>query len=571
MYENVIVSYQKMHRNWLTDIIGLAILFTLFYSLWLGSYPLFTPDEGRYSEVAREMIVSHDYITPRVNGVAFLDKPILYYWLQAIAIHLFGLKEWALRLFPALIGIFGCLITYLCGRQLFDRRTGLLSAVILATSPLYFVGAHYADLNLEVAVFISCSLLFFITGIKLTHSLRSLSLFAAYLFASLAFLTKGLIGLAFPCMITGSFILLLWRFELLKKVHLLKGLLFFCILVGPWYVLVQKANPEFLHYFFVTQQIGRFLSADSFNNKTPFWFYAPIVFIGFFPWVIFLAQSLFYHLRNIYQSRHDYLTELFLLLWLGMTFIFFSIPQSKTIGYIFPLFPALALLVGSYLTRQWEKAKQFNIYLSIVCLILLSSLFTFLLLMLPIYKWLALPPEFMPFLKKIALILMSNAVIACFLIKKETLLPLYALCTLCSTLFLLTLTVGATHLNQSSAKPLALHLKTLLQPQDEVVNYFKYYQDIPLYLEKKITIVANWNAPDIATKDNWMRELWYGMQFQKTDDWLINENTFWERWKSNKRLFVFVNANYFNQFKSHKNHYFYIGKYKDIILVSNQP
>jgi 4-amino-4-deoxy-L-arabinose transferase-like glycosyltransferase len=123
----------KMQASWFTDIIFLTSCLLLFYFLWLGSYPLFTPDEARYSEVAREMVMTGDYITPRVNGVAFLDKPILYYWLQSAAIHLFGINEWALRFFPALLGVIGCLITYICGRLLFNRRTGWLASLLLST------------------------------------------------------------------------------------------------------------------------------------------------------------------------------------------------------------------------------------------------------------------------------------------------------------------------------------------------------------------------------------------------------------------------------------------------------
>src|SRR5476651_843718 len=108
-------------RSYLSDIFLLAVVFTAFYVLWLGSYPLFNPDEGRYSEVAREMVATGDYVTPRVNGVAFLDKPVLYYWLQAVSIHLFGVKEWALRFFPALFAVMGCLLTYAAGRLAFDR------------------------------------------------------------------------------------------------------------------------------------------------------------------------------------------------------------------------------------------------------------------------------------------------------------------------------------------------------------------------------------------------------------------------------------------------------------------
>lgn len=490
-------------QNWLSDLFGLTILFVIFYFLWLGSYPLFTPDEGRYSEVAREMIATHDYITPRVNGVVFLDKPILYYWLQAASMHLFFVKEWALRLFPALFGILGCLVTYICGRQLFDRRTGLISSVILATSPLYFGAAHYANLDLEVAVLIACSLLFFITA---AQTARYSLFIVAYFFASLAFLTKGLIGLVFPIMIVGAWMILTWRFSLLKKARIIEGLLLFAVIVTPWYAAVQMANPEFLHFFFVTQQFTRFMSAAEFNCQTPFWFYVPVVLAGFLPWTFFIFQALRQHTKNIMRAKQQHATQLFLLLWLVLIFVFFSIPRSKTIGYILPIFPALALLVGNYLSLLIERKKSYSIFLSF---------------------------------------------------------------TACSILALLALVYNAERLNFTTAKPLVKQLQTVIKPGDEVVNYFKFYQDVPLYLGQRITLVTNWNNPSISQKDNWVRELWYGMAYQNTSDWLINEDIFWQRWNSNKRMYVFLNQNYLMQFQSHTKHYIEIGRYNDILLLSN--
>lgn len=560
------LTSSTFYRDWLIDLATLTVVLLIFYTFWLGSYPLFTPDEGRYSEIAREMVATGDFITPRVNGIAFFDKPILYYWLQAIAIYLFGVKEWALRLFPALLGILGCLSTYVCGRFLFDRRTALLSAIILSTTPLYFACAHYADLDLEVAVFISCSLLFFITATQLTSSLRHYFLYAAYLSAAFAFLTKGLIGIAFPGMIVGCWILLLNRWSILTKIHLLTGLLLFAAVVVPWYVFVEKANPGFLHYFFVTQQVTRFLSTGEFNNKTPIWFYLPIVLAGFFPWTIFLFQALYKQIRRVWQTPQQHANELFLLLWIMIIFGFFSIPHSKIIGYILPIFPALALLVGHYLSSIWETASRFAIFLFIACSILLASI----LLVLPHYQWIDLATSLTPFLKAIAFIFIISAVSAVILLKQKNRQAFFILCTTCNVIFLLLLLASAPHLNQNSAKSLVQELKPIIKPQDEVITYFKYYQDVPLYLGQLVVIAANWQAPDIAYKDNWQRELWYGMPFQKTDQ-LINEDEFWKRWDSDNRVFVFLNDNYFNQFKLRAKSYFFLGKSNDIILLSNKP
>ncbi len=490
------------HRNFLTDLLGLAICFGCIYFLWLANHPLFVPDEGRYSEIAREMLASGDYVTPRLDGVAFLDKPALYYWLQAAAMRLFGVNEWAIRFWPVCFGIGGTLAIYIAGRSCFDRRTGLLAALMLATSPLYFGAAHYANLDLEVATFISFSLYAILAGLHapLATARRQGLFLLAFVFAGLAFLTKGLIGLAFPLLITGCFILLTHQWRILKELRwtLLCGALIFLAIVTPWYWQAQRANPEFLHFFFVTQQFTRFLSNASFNNQVPFWFYIPIVLLGLLPWTVFLPQALWRAWRSDSQN-------IFLLLWAGIVFVFFSIPHSKTIGYILPVLPPLVLLLSRHL------ALRFNHRIIIVC-------------------------------------------------------ALFAIAVA------LTAAAAAKHINPKSLKPLALTIKSQLQPTDEIVTFYKYYQDVPLYLQHKVTIVADWQAADIAEHDNWLRELWYCMPFQDTSSWLISENTFWQRWQRNDhRLFVIMDkgryADFMHKAGASVKHQ---GEYHGVVWVSNR-
>lgn len=497
--------------SWILDIAGLGLVFGIFYTLLLGHYPLFIPDEGRYSEVAREMLATGDFITPRVNGVAFLDKPALYYWLQALGMHWFGVNEWGIRFFPAMLGVAGSLVTYATGRTLYNRLTGLLAGIILILTPLYFGGAHYADLNMEVAVFISCTLLAFLSGINSSGKTRTSLLIASYFLAACAFLTKGLIGIAFPAMIAGTWIILTWQWSLLKRIHLISGLILFTVLVLPWYLLVQQANPGFFHYFFVTQQVTRFLSAGTFNNPSPVWFYLPVILVGFLPWTLFLAyhgvKNILAVMRQTLEITHDEKKQinLFLGLWIVIVTIFFSIPKAKTVGYIFPVFPPLALLTAKLIADHWQHYK----------------------------------------------------------------IAFYT-ATISTIIFLTGVLIIAPTVNDHSTKLLAMQLKPVLQPGDEVANYNKFYQDLPIYLEKRMTLVADWQSPEIAKHDNWMRELWFGMPFQDTSSWLINENTFWQRWNDTQhRVFVFLKKDDFNEFKSHARYYFYLGMDNDVILLSN--
>lgn len=554
------------NRNWYLDLLIISILLGVFYFLWIGSYALFTPDEGRYSEVAREMVTTGDFITPRLNGVVFLDKPILYYWLQASAIKLFGIKEWALRLWPALIGILGALVTYTTGRILFNRRTGFLSAGILATCPLYYGAAHYANLDLEVAVFVASSLMCFIGAVKTQCSRLFI---AAYVFAGLAALTKGLIGIAFPMMIIGSWILLLNRWSILKKMHLVLGLFIFAVISVPWYILAQKATPAFFEFFFLKQQISRFLTHDYFNNQTVAWFYAPIVIAGSAPWCVFIFQSLGTHLKNIWRNRQENNAELFIILWLVIVFTFFSIPKSKTIGYILPIFPALALLIGSYLDKVLDAKKSWGFWggilvFMVVCAI--SPVFYFL------FPKLVVPEDLilLPYIKLGTLLFFISSLITFYLLIKNKVHQQIGVLFGTALIFSLILISSCGDVNQKTVKPLTTQLKSILKPEDEVMTYFRYYQDLPIYLERRITIVADWTAPDIALNDNWARELWYGMSFQDTKDWLINEETFWQRWNSNKRVFVFTDSDYYSNMKCRsKGPIYQVGQYNQIVLLSN--
>jgi 4-amino-4-deoxy-L-arabinose transferase-like glycosyltransferase len=565
------IETQENTRYWWRDIAKLGLIIGLFYVLWMGSYALFIPDEGRYSEVAREMVVSGDYITPRSNGVAFLDKPVLYYWLQASAIKVFGVSEWSLRLWPVLFGILGTLVLYGTGRLLYGRRTGFLAAIILATSPLYYGASHYANLDLEVASLVADSLLCFLAAVQGNVSPRRKEylLYAAYTFAGAAALTKGLIGIVFPAMIIGSWIMLLNRWQLLAKMRLLSGLGLFLLLTVPWYVLVQKANPEFLHFFFVTQQVSRFLTTQEFNSKAPLWFYLPIVLAGFFPWSAFLVQSLVQKSKRIWQNRQRNATDLFLLLWLFIVFIFFSIPHSKTVGYILPIFPVMALLVGSYMGEWWQEPRQ-RFFSSAIVFILFAIGIAGLFFMAPHLPLFDVPASYYTVLRNMAIVLLSAAVAVGVATRKMNSTALISILAVTAATTLLIFISSVAIIDQKGSKPIAMEIKSRIKPGDEVVTFYRYFQDLPLFLENKVSIVADWKAPDIAYKDNWLREMWYGMVFQDTSQWLINDTVFWQRWHSDKRLYVVTDADYYQSLKTQTTVY-KISQYNDKVLLTNHP
>ena len=178
-------KFLKTHGLFLILLLGYMVV----YFFYLGHRPLNVPDEGRYPEVAREMLKYGQWITPKVNGVPFLDKPPLYYWFEACSMGLLGVTRWAIRLPIALFAMMGLIITYLTGFVLYNRRTALYSTLCLGSSVLYFGAAHYANLDLEVAVWVYLALCCFLLSQNPNTSHRYTYLTVAYLSAALGFLT----------------------------------------------------------------------------------------------------------------------------------------------------------------------------------------------------------------------------------------------------------------------------------------------------------------------------------------------------------------------------------------------
>lgn len=218
----------------------------------LGSRPLSAPDEGRYMEIPREMALQEDYVTPRLNGVKYFEKPPLMYWLTSLSIKIFGVNEWAGRAWPALLGLLGCLVVYAFGTRFFSRKVGVVSALVLASNILFYAHSRLMILDMGVTFFISLSLLSFLWATQ-TLDRREQSWALAIFFSSAACstLTKGLIGMAIP----GS-IILLWvaftrNLEALKLAFKPWGIILFLLIAAPWHILASVHNPEFPEFYFI--------------------------------------------------------------------------------------------------------------------------------------------------------------------------------------------------------------------------------------------------------------------------------------------------------------------------------
>ena len=407
---------------------------------------LMLPDEGRYVGVAWEMMRSGDWLVPTLNGLPYFHKPPLFYWITAASMSLFGLNEWAARAAPLLGAWIGALSLYFFVRRWTDRRTANLTLVALLAQPLFFGGAQFANLDMLVAGCITATI------VLLAHAAlcveRGLpcrtALGAAYAAAAFGVLAKGLIGLVIPALAVGAWLLVRRRWRVLLALLWWPGVMLFLIVAAPWFVAMQLRFADFFHYFFVVQHFQRF-AAGGFNNVQPFWFYVAVLIASSLPWLPWLSRL---PIRRRYLSDPERgPVRLLMLLWVLVVAVFFSLPRSKLVGYIFPAVPPLAfLLAEGFALMASPSARSRNLWaLSTGAAAALG---------IGVVIWLSVVPA-------------------------------------------------------RSSQEVALALKAHRGPGDAVVMLNEYLFDVPFYAElgAPVKVVDDWASGEIQHRDNWRKEL----------------------------------------------------------------
>lgn len=306
----------------------------------LGVPGLMDPDEGRYAEIAREMWVSADWITPHLNQVKYLEKPPLVYWLTSLSLAALGKTETAARLVPALCALGGTLAVYGFGRVMFNPQAALMAAAVLLTSVGYVIMGRLLTLDMPLTCFLTL-------GVGLAYLALSRDRRAylpwAYLSLALALLTKGLVALVLPGLIFGAWALARRDWQILLRLWDFRGSLILLLVGLPWFVLVSIDNPEFLKYFFFQEHVERYLTSYSHHGE-PGYYFVGILTVGLLPWTFLLPWGLGQGLSP--KSPIDRQDTLFLGLWAGVVLLFFSLSRAKLAPYILPALPPLALLLG---------------------------------------------------------------------------------------------------------------------------------------------------------------------------------------------------------------------------------
>jgi 4-amino-4-deoxy-L-arabinose transferase-like glycosyltransferase len=342
----------------------------LLYLPRLGTAALWEPDEGRYAEIAREMAVSGDYVTPRDDWVRYFEKPPLVYWAAAASIKLLGRNETAVRLPIALASIAQIAMVQVLAESMFGAWAGAGAALCLGLSPLFFGFSRFLTLDPVLAMFVTAALGCIYAAVRepnLQAGRKWLYLAAAC--AALGTLTKGPVALVLTAGTGLLYLLVQGRSRELVLVPWLRCALITAAIDVPWFAAVSWRNPGFLKFFFVHEHLERYTTST--EHAWGPWFFFAVVIAGMWPWICFVPLAL----REMYAgfldrsaiSKAEAETQLaahhqaalrFAGIWFVLVFVFFSIPRSKLGSYILPALPAAAILAGYGLSRLGDIDRR---------------------------------------------------------------------------------------------------------------------------------------------------------------------------------------------------------------------
>jgi len=367
------------------SVLTIACIFFLFFGL--NFYPLMDVDETRYAVMARDLMKSCDFNSLMLNGLPFLEKPPLYFWLVGGSIKLFGgFSSFAVRFPIALISTFLIFLTYYVGKRILSRKFGLISALILLTSIFFLILSHIAILDMVLTVFMTSA----IYSALFTHFCQDKNKkyywWYFYLFMGLGFLAKGLLALIIPIIIVFIYNLTTKSVkEIFKPINFLPGILIFLAIIMPWhYMMYKEYGSRFIKEYFLIHHFARLMGSEVLGRERPFWYFIPVFILSFLPWSLsfigFLGDGLkklkikFQVTEGNFLNKTTKLFEaktneqkmlLFCSIYFIAVFLIFSSSGTKLPTYILPAFPAAAFLTGYYWWTADEKQEhERGIYVS---------------------------------------------------------------------------------------------------------------------------------------------------------------------------------------------------------------
>jgi 4-amino-4-deoxy-L-arabinose transferase-like glycosyltransferase len=492
---------------------------------------LIRPDEGRYAEIPREMVVSGDWTTPRLNDLKYFEKPPLQYWATAVAYEVFGEHQWTSRLWTALTGFAGLLLAWFAGTRLFGREAGIYAALLLGSSMLYAMMAHINTLDMGVTFFVTLGIFSLIIGQKEEHATQRRNwMLLAWAALALAVLSKGLMGLILPGAALFWYSVFNRDITVWKRMHWVSGIVVFLLIAVPWFVLVIKANPEFFDRFFIYEHYTRFTTKVH-GRYQPWYYFVPILLLGMLPWTLLMFDALLRTWRGSVQKVKAFSPDRFLLVWVVFIYLFFSVSGSKLPSYLLPMFPALALLMGKQLAEM-DARRLFWLIVPVLAVVAL------LLAIIPYAaeKSADTPLQHQMYGDYALWLVVATAIwligvgVALWLLRRENKMVAVIVLALSSLIAGQLATSGYnTIARERSSYLLADAIRPLIKPDVPFYSVLCYEQTLPFYLKRTFTLVDFQDEMDFGIK-------------QEPERWVPSVEQLAKRWSAQAEAYAIVQA-----------------------------
>lgn len=352
------VLNKETPKDYMTLLFGIVILILTIYLIPINLRDLWQPDETRYAEISREMLLRGDWVVPHLLDLRYFEKPVGGYWLNNIAMWVFGENNFSVRLASSASTLVTSLIIFSFAKSLWQStRNALISVVVYLSMFLVFSVGTYSVLDPALTLWLTAAMVAGYQALNLSNSRHKFLAFIIFgLCCGMGFLTKGFLALVVPVIIFIPYVLLNKKF--LKLLYYSPVILVSALLISlPWVLAIHAKEPDYWHYFFWVEHIQRFAKEDA-QHKAPIWYYIPTLFLAVLPWTGLLIGML----RDIFRKDSHYPAKIFLLCWAIMPFLFFSIAKGKLVTYILPCMPPIALLICAFmLTNQQARNTQENL------------------------------------------------------------------------------------------------------------------------------------------------------------------------------------------------------------------
>lgn len=479
----------------------------------LGNRPFATPDEGRYVEIPREMVETGDWITPRLNGVKYFEKPALFYWMQATAIKMFGINEFSMRLWVAILAALTVIGVYRFVRYFESEHAAFFAGSILISSALFYALSRLIILDMPLTCFTALAMLSFFYAFHQDGLKRRFGFYGFAVCLALGVLTKGIVTLAIAGPVIVAWLSFNKQWGNLRPFYPFTAALILLLIAAPWHILASFANHDFVHKYFIVEHFERYTTTVHMRYQ-PVWYFVPIFLVGLLPWTLNL-----FHAQNLKRDVYDpYDIKSFLWIWLVWVIGFFSISNSKLIPYILPAFPPAAILLGRFFYDLYQENVELGVlkYLSAGFYGLVGIVG----IALPCY----VPDLFqdhetlIPYVYVLGgVFIMLGIVVALIRQNRHYIYSQYLL----AIVVIVMVNVAAPEAQKTSVKPIAEYINNSLEKR-RVVSFRTYFQDLPVYTHQRV-IVAEASG-----------ELEFGMKAENTSEWMIAEEKLIERMKHEK-------------------------------------